>query len=85
MRMMLNGEPLEEVDCFKYPGSQVATDGGCERDAVHRTNQGYGAWGAQKSVLNNRGLGLKAKKCISRSNCTNVIGTHSFVIVPKNG
>ena len=23
-----NGEPLEEVDCFKYLGSQVAADGG---------------------------------------------------------
>ena len=30
-----NGEPLEEVDCFKNIGSQVSTDGGCERDAGH--------------------------------------------------
>ena len=35
MHMILNGEPLEEVDCFKYLRSQVAADGGCERDAVH--------------------------------------------------
>ena len=27
---ILNGEPVEEVDCFKYLGSQVAADGGCE-------------------------------------------------------
>ena len=33
--MILNGELLEEVDCFKYLGSQVAVDGGCERDAWH--------------------------------------------------
>ena len=33
-------EPLEEVDCFKYLGSQVAADGGCERDVVHRMNEG---------------------------------------------
>ena len=32
MHVILNGEPLEEVDCFKYLGSQVAADGGCERD-----------------------------------------------------
>ena len=31
----LNGKPLEEVDCFKCLGSQVATDGGCERYVVH--------------------------------------------------
>ena len=32
-------------------------------DVVHRMNEGYRAWGALKSVLNNRGLGIKAKKC----------------------
>ena len=41
MHVILNGEPLEEVDCFKYPGSQVAADGRCERDVVHRMNEGY--------------------------------------------
>ena len=29
MHVILNGEPLEEVDFFKYLGSQVAADGGC--------------------------------------------------------
>ena len=38
--------------------------GGCERDVVHRMNDGYRAWGALKSVLSNRGLGIKAKKCL---------------------
>ena len=47
MHVILNGEPLEEVDCFKYLGLQVAADGGCERDVVHRMNEGYRAWGAQ--------------------------------------
>ena len=45
MHVILNGERLEEVDCFKYLGSQVADDGGCERDVVHRINEGYRAWG----------------------------------------
>ena len=27
MHMILNGEPFEEVYCFKYLGSQVAADG----------------------------------------------------------
>ena len=38
--MILNGEPLEEVDCFKNLGWQVAADGGCDRDVVHRMNEG---------------------------------------------
>ena len=53
---ILNGEPLEEVDYSKYLGSQVAANGGCERDVVHRMNVGYRALGVQKSVLSNRGL-----------------------------
>ena len=52
------------MDCFKYLGSQVAADGGCERDVVHRMNKGYTAWGALKNVLSNRGLGIKDKKCL---------------------
>ena len=42
----------------------MAADGGCERDVVHRMNEGYRAWGALKSVLRNRGLRIKAKKCL---------------------
>ena len=64
MYVILNCERLEEVDCFKYLGSQVAADGGCERDVVQRTNEGYRVWGTLKSVLSNRGLRIKAKKCL---------------------
>ena len=55
MNVILNRVPLKEVDCFKYLGSQVAADGGCERDVVHRLNEVYRAWGALKSVLSNIG------------------------------
>ena len=57
-------ERLEEVDCFKYLGSQVATDAGYERDVVHRMNVGYREWGVLYSVLSNRGLMINAKKCL---------------------
>ena len=42
----------------------MAADGGCERDVVHRMNEGYRAWGALKSILSNGVLGIKAKKCL---------------------
>ena len=64
MHVILNGVPLEEVDCLKYLGSQVADDGGCERVVVHRMNEGYRAWGALKGVLSNRRLEIEAKKCL---------------------
>ena len=35
MHVILNGEPLEEVDCFKYLGLQMVANGGCEKDVVH--------------------------------------------------
>ena len=38
MHVTKNSEPLEEVDCLKYLRSQVAADGGCESDVVHRIN-----------------------------------------------
>ena len=64
MHVIPNGKQLEEVDCFKYLGSELAADRGCERDVVHRMNEGYRAWGALKSVLINRGQGIKTKKCL---------------------
>ena len=60
-----NGEPFEEVDCFKYlKGSQVAADEGSENGVVHMINEEYRARGELKSVLSNSGLGIKAKKCL---------------------
>ena len=42
--MILNGEQLKEVDRIEYLRLQVAADGGCERDVVHRMNEGHRAW-----------------------------------------
>ena len=59
MHVVLNCELLDEVDCFKYLESEVAVDGGCERDVVHRKNEWYLAWGTLKSALSNRGFRMK--------------------------
>ena len=64
MHVILNGKPIQEVDCFKYLGSHIAAAGGCKRDVAHKMNEGYRACGALKSVLSNRGLGIQAKKYI---------------------
>ena len=42
----------------------MASDGECEMDVVHRTNERCRSWGALKSVLCNRGFGIKGKKCL---------------------
>ena len=64
MHVILDGEPLEEVDCLKCLESRVAADGGCDRDVVDRMNEGYRVWGVLKRVLSNRGLAINAKKCL---------------------
>ena len=35
MHVIMNGEPLKEVYCFKYLWSQVAADGECEMGVVY--------------------------------------------------
>ena len=39
----------------------MAVDEGCERDVVHRINEGYKALGVLKSVLNNIRLGYSRR------------------------
>ena len=64
MHVILNGEPLEEVECFKYLWSQVAADGGGRTDVVHRMNEEYRVWGALKSVRSHRLHREKDKRCL---------------------
>ena len=72
MHVILNGEPLEEVDCIKYLGSQVATDGGCERDVVHRMNEGYTSLGSTEKCPEQYRIWDKGQEVsIRRSDCTN--------------
>ena len=62
--LRLNCDLFQEVDCFKYLGSQVVDGVECERDVVHKINEVYNAWGALKSVLKNRRMGINEKKCL---------------------
>ena len=57
---------------------------GCERDVVHRMNEGYRAWGALKSVVSNRGLGIKAKKCLYVSHRHGVV-SHRHGVCHRHG
>ena len=64
MDLRLNGEPLEELNCCQLLGSQVVADVACKSYVVLRINEEYKVSGTLKCVLSNRGLGIKAKKCI---------------------
>ena len=75
MHAILNGEPLEEMDCFMYLESQVAADGKCENDVVHKMNEGYRAcMGSAEKCAEQSRIGDKGQKvsiCRGNNNCTN--------------
>ena len=60
MHVILYGEPLEEVDCLSTWGRKWQP----MENVVHRMNERYRARGALKSVLSNKGLGIKVNKCL---------------------
>ena len=59
MHVILNGEPLQEVDCFKYLGSQVAADGGCESDS--------GRYAATHTLSGRIGKAVASHAAVARS------------------
>ena len=44
MHVTLNGKPLEEIDCFKYLGSQVSADGGLKGIWFSEFMRGIKCW-----------------------------------------
>ena len=58
----LNGEPLEEVECFKYLGSVVAVDGRIETEVKSRINEVGKVMGGMRRVFNCRSLGMSVKR-----------------------
>ena len=63
----INGELIEEVENFKYLGSQISVKGGTERDVNCRLNEASKCLGGLKSVLKNRYLGMESKKRLYES------------------
>ena len=61
LHVRLNGEPLEEVDYLKYLMSQVAADGGCERDALKCKEVSIRRSNFTNCVVRRRGMGYE--KC----------------------
>ncbi len=62
MNAALNGELLEEVQCFKYLGSHVAVDGGIEGEVKFGMNEVGNVSGGMKRVFKCTSLGVNAKR-----------------------
>ena len=64
LNVRLNGERLEEVDSFKYLGSQIGRGGGVEEDVNFRVGEARKVAGAMKRLWRNEGMGMEAKKVL---------------------
>ncbi len=60
--VILDGEMLEEVECFKYLGSHVAVDGGIQGEVKFRMNEVGKVCGGMKRVFKCKLLGMSAKR-----------------------
>ena len=57
MNVALDGELLEEVECFKYLGSKITTDGGIETEVKSRINNVGKVLGGMK-VFSCKAMGM---------------------------
>ena len=71
--VMLNGEPLEEVDEFTYLGSIVNKTGGTDADVRARVGKARASFLQLKNIWNSRVISLKTKCNIFNSNVKSVL------------
>ncbi len=74
MNVALNGDVLEEVECFKYLGSRVAVGGGIEGKVKFRMNDVGKVCGGMKRVFKCKSLGMSAKRRLYESTVLRYVG-----------
>ena len=62
VRVMLDGQELEEVSCFKYLGAQVAAEDGVGSEVNHRVKEAVEVQGAMRDMWKVRSVGMNAKR-----------------------
>jgi hypothetical protein len=69
----LAGEPIEEVNSFKYLGSYISDDGGTEIDVASRINQASNAFRMLSNMWRSNELSRKTKLRLFNSNVKSVL------------
>ncbi len=59
--LMVNHQPLEDVNSFIFHGSEVASDGGSEGDVKRRIGKARDAFGMMGAIWRARNITLKTK------------------------
>ena len=71
--IVLNGDPVEEVNRFTYLGSEICKDGGSDADVDCRVRQAKGAFGILSPIWRNSSFPNGRKVCIFKSNVVSVL------------
>ena len=66
MRIVVNGQVLEQVKKFKYLGQCITGDGGCECEIKNRIEIARSTFIKMRDVLISRKLHLEIRKCLVR-------------------
>ena len=67
LRVRLKGELLEEVESFRYLGSEISRDAGMSVEVEKRTKEGMATYGAMKSIWKVKEVGMNAKRALYES------------------
>ena len=67
LSVRLKGEVLEEVESFRYLGSEVGGRDGMSVEVDQRTKEGMATYGAMKSIWRVKEVGMNAKKALYES------------------
>ena len=71
--VILNNEPIEEVEEFKYLGSIISKDGGAKQDIAARKKKAQAAFFQLRPVWRSKSIGTRTKIKIYRSNVRAVL------------
>ena len=67
LSVSLKGEMLEEVESFRYLGSEISRSAEMSMEVEQRTKEGMATYGAMKSIWKVKEVGMNAKKALYES------------------
>ena len=81
VRIIIDGQNVEQVSQFQYLGSLISEDGYCEKDIRARIGMGKGAFLAKKILLTSN-ISMELKKRIVKSTVWSVMlyGTETWML-----
>ena len=86
VNVQLNGERMEQVQCFRYLGSDIHECGGMNEEFGHRAREGEKVGGALRAVWRNKRMSMEAMRGMYESIVvpTVLYGSETWVMNARN-